>query len=147
MLPNKQFFRYIKLPEKVTLMRWWWCLLCTRAMHLVGVIWGRCNLKCSRRTVIFLPVCKISSLKITLPETLQLKTLDFLQQTMTMNENAQWQMMKDSVLFALSSGFSVSLFHFYLKKKSTRGVLFCISSFFSLHRSIYLLLAYCLYWR
>ena len=59
----------------------------------------------------------------------------------------QWQMIKDSVLFALSSGFSVSLFHFYLKKKSTRGVLFCISSFISLHRSLYLLLAYCLYWR
>ena len=52
-----------------------------------------------------------------------------------MNENAQWEMIKDSVLFALSSGFSVSLFHFYLKKTSTRGVLFCISSFFSLHRS------------
>ena len=64
-----------------------------------------------------------------------------------MNENVQWQMIKDSVLFALSSGFSVSLFHFYLKKKSTRSVLFCISSFFSLHRSLYLLLAYCLYWR
>jgi hypothetical protein len=47
-----------------------------------------------------------------------------------MNENVQWQMIKDSVLFALSSGFSVSLFHFYLEKKSTRGVLFCISSFF-----------------
>jgi hypothetical protein len=47
-----------------------------------------------------------------------------------MNENAQWQMIKDSVLLALSSGFSVSLFHFYLKKKSTRGVLFCNSSFF-----------------
>ena len=47
-----------------------------------------------------------------------------------MNENAQWQMIKDSVLFALSSGFSVSLYHFYLKKKSTRGVLLCISSFF-----------------
>jgi hypothetical protein len=30
-------------------------------------------------------------------------------------------MVKDSGLFALSSGFSVSLFHFYLKKKSTRG--------------------------
>ena len=111
------------------------------------LIWGRCNLKRSRRTVIFLPIYKISSLKITLPKTLQLKTLDFLQQTITMNENAQWQMIKDSVLFALSSGFSVSLFHFYLKKKSTRGVLFCISSFFSLHRSLYLLLAYCLYWR
>jgi hypothetical protein len=39
-------------------------------------------------------------------------------------------MIKDSVLFVFSSGFSVSLFHFYLKKKSTRGVLFCISSFF-----------------
>ena len=80
------------------------------------VIRGRCNLKRSRRTVIFLPVYKISSLKITLPKTLQLKTLDFLQQTITMNENAQWQMINDSVLFALSSGFSVSLFHFYLKK-------------------------------
>jgi hypothetical protein len=56
-------------------------------------------------------------------------------------------MIKDSVLFALSSGFSVSLFHFYMKKKSTRVVLFCICSFFSLHRSLYLLLANCLYWR
>jgi hypothetical protein len=35
------------------------------------------NLKRSRRTVIFLP------------KTVQLKTLDFLQQTITMNENAQ----------------------------------------------------------
>ena len=33
-----------------------------------------------------------------------------------MIENAQWQMIKDSVLFALSSGFSVSFFQFYLKK-------------------------------
>ena len=64
-----------------------------------------------------------------------------------MNKNVQWQMIKDSVLFALSSGFSVSLFHFYLKKKSTRGVLFCISSFFSVQRSLYLLLVYRLYWR
>ena len=54
------------------------------------------------------------SLKITLPKTLQLKTLDFLQQTITMNENAQWQMIKDSVLFALSMGFSVS---FLFEKK------------------------------
>jgi hypothetical protein len=45
--------------------------------------------------------------KITLPKTLQLKTLDFLQQTITINENAQWQMIKDSLLIALSSGFSV----------------------------------------
>jgi hypothetical protein len=44
------------------------------------------------------------------------KTLEFLQQTITMNENAQWQMIKDSVFFVLSSGFSVSLLHFYLKK-------------------------------
>jgi hypothetical protein len=64
-----------------------------------------------------------------------------------MNENAQWQMIKDSVLFALSSGFSVSLFHFYLKKKSTTGVLFCISSFFLLQQSLYLLLVYRLNWR
>jgi hypothetical protein len=49
----------------------------------------QCNLKRSRRTVIFLPVYKISSLKITLPKTLQLKTLDFLQQMITMNENAR----------------------------------------------------------
>ena len=114
---------------------------------MVILICGRCNLKRSRRTVIFLPVYKISSLRITLPKTLQLKTLDFLQQTITMNKNVQWQMIKDSVLFALSSGFSVSLFHFYLKKKSTRGVLFCISSFFSVQRSLYLLLVYRLYWR
>ena len=33
------------------------------------VIWGRCNLKRSRRTVIFLPAYKISSLKITPPKT------------------------------------------------------------------------------
>ena len=79
------------------------------------ILLGRCNLKHSRRTV------------------------DFLQQTITMNENVQWQMIKDSVLFALSSGFSVSfLFEFFF----TRGVLFCISSFFSLHRSLYLLLVY-----
>ena len=90
---------------------------------------------------------QISCLKITLPKPLQLKNLDFLQQTITVNENVQWQMIKDSVLFALSSGFSVSFVHFYLKKKSTRGMLFCISSFFSFHRSLYLLLAYCLYWR
>jgi hypothetical protein len=60
-------------------------------------------------------------LVVTLPKTLQLKTLDFLQQTFTMNENAQWQMIKDSVLFALSLGFFVS---FLFEKKSTRGVLF-----------------------
>jgi hypothetical protein len=57
------------------------------------------DLKRSRRTVIFLPVYKISSLKITLSKTLQLKTLDFLQQTITMNENAQWQMIKDFLSF------------------------------------------------
>jgi hypothetical protein len=79
-------------------------------------------------------------LKNNLPKTLQLKTLDFLQQTITMNENGPWQMIKDSVLFALSSGFSVSLFHLYLKKKSTRGILFCISSFFS--RCIYHFVCY-----
>ena len=50
-----------------------------------------------------------------------------------MNENVQWQMIKDSVLFALSSGFSVSLFHFYLKKKSTRGVHIVLYFFFFSH--------------
>ena len=109
------------------------------------IIWDRCNLKRSRRTVIFLPVYKISSLKITLPKTLQLKTLDFLQQTITMNENAQWQMIKDSVLFALSSGFSVSLFHFYLKKNRLEVycsvfLLFsrCIDRFICYSRIIYI---------
>ena len=53
-------------------------------------------------------------LKNNTTKTLQLKTLDFLQQTITMNENAQWQMIKDSVLFALSSGFSIS---FLFEKK------------------------------
>ena len=67
----------------------------------------------------------------TVPKTLQLKTLDSLQQTITMNKNAQWQMIKDSVLFALSWGFSVSLFHFYLKKKLIRGVhVHCIVLYF-----------------
>jgi hypothetical protein len=56
------------------------------------------------RSINILPAYKISSLKITLPKTLQLKTLDFLQQTNTMKENAQWQMIKDSVLFALEFG-------------------------------------------
>ena len=37
--------------------------------HTFYIIWGRCNLKRSRRTVIFLPVYKISSLKITPPTT------------------------------------------------------------------------------
>ena len=95
----------------------WFGLLCNCRVGSFTIIWGRCNLKRSRRTVSLLPVYKISSLKITLHKTLQLKTLDLLQQTITMNENAQWQMIKDSVLFALSSWFSVSLFHFYLKKK------------------------------
>ena len=36
---------------------------------MVCIIWGRCNLKRSRRTVIFFPVYKISSLKITPPKT------------------------------------------------------------------------------
>ena len=34
------------------------------------LIWGRCNLKHSRRSVIFLPVYKISSLTVTPPKTL-----------------------------------------------------------------------------
>ena len=53
-----------------------------------------------------------------------------------MNENVQWQMIKDLVLFALSSGFSVSLFHFYLGKKSTRGVHIVLYFFFFLVASI-----------
>jgi hypothetical protein len=57
-------------------------------------------------TLLYLHFCK----------TLQLKTLDFNQQTITMNENVQWQMIKDSVLFALSLGFSVS---FLFDKKNS----------------------------
>ena len=37
--------------------------------YFIYLIWGRCNLKRSRRAVIFLPVYKISSLKITPPKT------------------------------------------------------------------------------
>ena len=62
-----------------------------------------------------------------------------------MKMRMQWQMIKDSVLFALSSGFSVSLFHFYLKKKSTRGVLSvflllsrCIDHFICYSRIVYI---------
>jgi hypothetical protein len=62
-----------------------------------------------------------------------------------MNENAQWQMIKDSVLFALSSGFSVSLFHFYLKKNRLEVncsvfLLFsrCIDNFICYSRIVYI---------
>jgi hypothetical protein len=84
------------------------------------------------------------TLKITLPKknSIQLKTLDFLQQTITMNENAQLQMIKDSVLFALSSGFS---FHFYLKKNRLEVycsvfLLFprCIDHFICYSRIVYI---------
>ena len=57
----------------------------------------------------------------TIPKTLQLKILDFMQQTITMNENVQWQMIKDSVLFALSSGFSAS----FLFEKKNRLEMYC----------------------
>jgi hypothetical protein len=103
-------------------------------------------MKRSRRTVICFPVYKISSLKIALSKTLQLKTLDFLQQMITMNENTQWQMIKDSVLFALSSGFSVSLFHFQSKKKNRLEVYCsvflrfsrCIDHFICYSRIVYI---------
>jgi hypothetical protein len=49
------------------------------------VIWGRCNLKRSRRTVIFLPVYKISSLKIT--------------PTKTPNSGQFWHMLPNIVSF------------------------------------------------
>jgi hypothetical protein len=63
-----------------TLYNWWLSMrwiqgLINPCFHrnwksLTVLIWGRCNLKCSQRTVIFLPVYKISSLKIynTLPK-------------------------------------------------------------------------------
>jgi hypothetical protein len=38
-------------------------------LSVCNLIWGRCNLKRSRRTVIVCPACKISSLKITPPKT------------------------------------------------------------------------------
>ena len=62
-----------------------------------------------------------------------------------MNENAQWQMIKDSVLFTLSSGFSVSLFHFYLGKNRLEVycsvfLLFsrCIDHFICYSRNVYI---------
>ena len=62
-----------------------------------------------------------------------------------MNENAHCQMIKDSVLFALSSGFSVSLFHFYLKKNGLEVycsvfLLFsrCIDHFICYSRIVYI---------
>ena len=114
---------------------------------LVLLIWGMCNLKCSQRTVIFLPVYKISSLKIILLKLYSWKLW------ISCSRRSQWMRMRSGKWLKIrccslwSSGFSVSLLHFYLKKISTRGVLFCISSVFLLHRSLYLLLAYCLYWR
>jgi hypothetical protein len=48
-----------------------------------------------------------------------------------MNENAQWQMIKDSVLFALSSGFSVS----FLFEKKNRLEVYC---------SVFLLFSRCI---
>ena len=53
---------------------WMFCLHVSNVQSLLFImiiyelIWGRCNLKRSRRTVIFLPVYKISSLKITSPK-------------------------------------------------------------------------------
>jgi hypothetical protein len=48
-----------------------------------------------------------------------------------MNENAQWQMINDSVLFALSSGFSVS----FLFGKKNRLEVYC---------SVFLLFSRCI---
>jgi hypothetical protein len=78
---------------------------------------------------------------MTIPKTLQLKTLDFLKQTITMNENAQWQMIKDLVLFAFSSGFSVSLFHFYFEEVYCSVFLLfsrCIDHFICYSRIVYI---------
>ena len=53
---------------------WMFCLHASNVQSLLFImiiyelIWGRCNLKHSRRTVIFLPIYKISSLKITPPK-------------------------------------------------------------------------------
>ena len=120
--------------------------LCVRLQTLqsfksvIIIVWGRCNLKRPRRTVMFLPV---------LQNILSSVFSDFLQQTITMNENVQWQMSKDSVLFALSSGFFVSLFLFLFEKNKNRLEVYCsVFLFFSRFMgSLYLLLAYCLYWR
>ena len=59
-----------------------------------------------------------------------------------MNENAQLQMIKDSVLFALSSGFSASLFHFYFDWRCIVLYFFffsrCIDHFICYSRSVYI---------
>jgi hypothetical protein len=105
-----------------------------------------CNLKRSRRTVIFLPVYKIPSLKITPPKTLQLKTLDFLQQTITMNENAQWQMIEEIRCYSLSVwDFPFHCFIFIWKKNRLEVycsvfLLFsrCIDHFICYSRIVYI---------
>ena len=116
-------------------------ILSSVILPVVKVVWGLFTSHGTFNDILML-VNVFLSLKIILPKTLQLKTGDFLQQTITMNEKSKWLKIRCYSLWV--QDFS---FHFYLKKKSTRGVLFCISSFFSLHRSLYLLLAYCLYWR
>jgi hypothetical protein len=55
-----------------TAHKWIQSLTCGMKFYckiLYVIIWSRCNMKRSRRTVFFLPVYKISSLKITPPKT------------------------------------------------------------------------------
>ena len=63
---NQRMVEIIDTPNAHT---WLFTLLDLICNFYLSLIWGRCNLKRSRRTVIFLPVYKISSLKITPPKT------------------------------------------------------------------------------
>jgi hypothetical protein len=95
-------------------------ILSSVILPVVKVVWGLFTSHGTFNDILML-VNVFLSLKIILPKTLQLKTGDFLQQTITMNENVQWQMIKDSVLFALSSGFFVS----FLFEKKNRPEVYC----------------------
>jgi hypothetical protein len=105
-------------------------ILSSVILPVVKVVWGLFTSHGTFNDILML-VNVFLSLKIILPKTLQLKTGDFLQQTITMNENVQWQMIKDSVLFALSSGFFVS----FLFEKKNRPEVYC---------SVFLLFSRCI---
>jgi len=39
LMPSENFFNSIMAGTSYFLMRWWWCLLCTRPTCLVGFLW------------------------------------------------------------------------------------------------------------
>ena len=121
-------------------------ILSSVILPVVKVVWG---LFTSHRTFndILMLVNVFLSLKITLVKLYSWKLWIFC------SSRSQWMRMCSGKWLKIRCyslwvrDFPFHCFIFIWKKKSTRSVLFCISSFFSLHRSLYLLLAYCLYWR